>query len=449
MRQRRRHLGQRQRRGLFSRIRYAFRERQIYLRSEGEVQFITLRPWVQVAVMFTFCAGLFWVAYATVNVAFKDQILALKERNEYRARLEYEDRITELRSNIDRLNRRLLLDQRAYLAKVDEVRSEHDKLIDRHERLAEFFQNGWLPKPAASSTPGAGQPGSNAAPAPEKQGNAVIPRGSIGTPSDLAVVSFAPPLAQRQFTAEFTTVQESLQPLDTLRSYMGQMETREASLLSQVTEYMDSRNAELGQVYRMLGIDAGKVASTSGYTPENIGGPFIAASSTQLGSSLLAAHVNDLADRLETWERLKYEASHLPLTRPMPPEHETTSGFGLRKDPFRRRPAMHAGIDFRGPVGSPVMAAAPGTVIKAGYSGGYGRLVELRHENGVTTRYAHLSMINVRTGQKVKSGDMIGKLGNTGRSTGPHLHYETRVGGRAIDPLKFWKARDVLQEITR
>ena len=105
---RRHHHGRPQRRGVFSRGAYAFRERQIYLRSEGEVQFITLRPWVQVAAVAAFCAGLFWVAYATVNVAFKDQVLALKERNQYRARLEYEDRISELRSTIDRLNRRHL-----------------------------------------------------------------------------------------------------------------------------------------------------------------------------------------------------------------------------------------------------------------------------------------------------------------------------------------------------
>ncbi len=449
MRHRRRHLGQRQKRGLLSRIAYAFRERQIYLRSEGEVQFITLRPWVQVAVMFAFCAGLFWVAYATVNVAFKDQILALKERNEYRARLEYEDRIAELRSNIDRLNRRLLLDQRAYLAKVDEVRAEQDKLVDRHERLSEFFQNGWLPKPAAKSGAAPLQPGGESVQQPEKQGNAITPRSSITTSPDTAMVSLVPPLAVQQYKAEFATPEQAMQPLQTLRSYMGQMETREASLLSQVTDYMDSRNAQLGEVYRTLGIDAGKVAISSSYTPGNIGGPFVAASSTQLGSSLLASHVNELTDRLETWERLKHEAARLPLTRPMGPEHETSSGFGLRRDPFRRRPAMHAGIDFRGPVGSPVLAAAAGTVLTAGRNGGYGNLVVLRHENGVTTRYAHLSMIKVRAGQTVKRGDMIGKLGNTGRSTGPHLHYETRVGGRAIDPLKFWKARDVFLEITR
>jgi murein DD-endopeptidase MepM/ murein hydrolase activator NlpD len=159
--------------------------------------------------------------------------------------------------------------------------------------------------------------------------------------------------------------------------------------------------------------------------------------------------VEALSQQLETWERLKHQARRLPISRPMPPEHAITSRFGLRKDPFRRKPAMHSGIDFRGPVGSPVYTTAPGVIVKAGRHGGYGKLVEVRHENGVTTRYAHLSMIAVRAGQKVKRGDMIGKLGNTGRSTGPHLHYETRVGGRAIDPLKFWKARDVFQEITR
>jgi murein DD-endopeptidase MepM/ murein hydrolase activator NlpD len=444
MRHRRRHIGQPRRRGIFSRIVYAFRERQIYLRSEGEVQFITLRPWVQLAAIVVFCAGLFWVAYATVNVAFKDQVLALKERNQYRARLEYEDRIGELRSTIDKLNRRLLLDQRAYLAKVDEVRMEHDKLVDRHEQLAEFFKRGWLPSP----NPGNG----NASPAaPEKQGSldTGLPRGTIaagGTGSSFAV---APPLASQTYRREFTTREEVLKPLEDVRAYMAGMETREASLLQQVAGFMESKNAQVASVYRNLGINAQSVASTSSYQPEAVGGPFIAASAGQIGSPLLASRVEALSQQLETWERLKHHARRLPISRPMPPEHAITSRFGLRKDPFRRKPAMHNGIDFRGPVGSPVYTTAPGVIVKAGRQGGYGKLVEVRHENGVSTRYAHLNMIAVRAGQKVKRGDMIGKLGNTGRSTGPHLHYETRVGGRAIDPLKFWKARDVFQEITR
>lgn len=441
---RRHHHGRRQRRGVFSRIAYAFRERQIYLRSEGEVQFITLRPWVQVAAVAAFCAGLFWVAYATVNVAFKDQVLALKERNQYRARLEYEDRIGELRSTIDRLNRRLLLDQRAYLAKVDELRAEHDKLVDRHDRLAEFFQNGWLPAPTGNSS-GAGTREDQ-----QRDGSLdAVPRGTITDhPAEPVQLAEAPPLASQAYQTEFTSPEQVTQPLSDLRSYMAAMETREASLLDKVIAYMDSRNGEIGGVYRSLGISAGDVASSSQYVPEGVGGPYVAAAS-QLGSAMLATRVNDLSQRLETWERLKFQSSRLPLSRPMPPENEMSSGFGLRRDPFKRRPAMHAGVDFRGPVGSPVKSTAPGVVIKAGWNGGYGKLVEVRHENGVTSRYAHLSIILVRAGQKVEAGDILGKLGNTGRSTGPHLHYETRVSGRAIDPLRFWKARDVFQEVTR
>ncbi len=255
MRHARRHHGRRQRRGVFSRIAYAFRERQIYLRSEGEVQFITLRPWVQVAAVMAFCAGLYWVAYATVNVAFKDQVLALKERNQYRARLEYEDRIGELRSTIDRLNRRLLLDQRAYLAKVDEVRAEHDKLVERHDRLAEFFQNGWLPAPTATPS-GTGTRGDQ-----QRDGSLdVVPRGTITDHGEPARLADAPPLASQAYQAEFTAPEQALEPLDDLHGYMAMMETREASLLDKVIAYMDSRNSEIGGIYRSLGISAGDVA---------------------------------------------------------------------------------------------------------------------------------------------------------------------------------------------
>lgn len=431
MRKRRQHMATGTPRGPLSRLTYAFRERQIYLRSEGEVQFISLRPWVQVAVIFAFTAGLFWVAYATVNVAFKDQVLALKERNQYRARLEYEDRIGEMRTTIDKLNRRLLLDQKAYLAKVDEVRFEHDRLVDRHEQLADFFRQGWLPNP---------------------KGTTRQRKGSL-SPQDGSTVQTASitksPRAVDKFSRDFTSVDEAARPLVELRGYMAQMETREAALLNTVTGYVEEQSTRLSKVFRTLGVNGDKIAKSSSYKPEAVGGPFVAASAADLGSKVLAGRVSDLSTQLDRWETLKFQTTRLPLVKPMSANHETSSSFGLRKDPFRKKPAMHSGIDFRGQTGSAVRVTAPGTVIKAGWSGGYGKMVEVRHDGGITSRYAHLSIISVRTGQKVKSGDRIGKVGSTGRSTGPHLHYETRVGGRAIDPVRFWKARDVFQEITR
>jgi len=126
-----------------------------------------------------------------------------------------------------------------------------------------------------------------------------------------------------------------------------------------------------------------------------------------------------------------------------------TSGFGIRRDPFRHTIAMHAGVDFKSSVNSPVYATADGKVNAAGWEGAYGRMVEIIHDNGVATRYAHLSSITVAVGDKVRRGDMVGRLGNTGRSTGPHLHYETRVKGRAVDPVRFWQTSYAVQELSK
>jgi murein DD-endopeptidase MepM/ murein hydrolase activator NlpD len=123
-----------------------------------------------------------------------------------------------------------------------------------------------------------------------------------------------------------------------------------------------------------------------------------------------------------------------------------SSGFGYRADPFTGAAAMHAGLDFKGPVGTPILAAAEGKVVWAGYNGGYGNSVEIRHANGLVTRYAHLSGIHVRLGQMVERGVQIGRMGSTGRSTGSHLHFEVRLNGKAINPRKFLEANpDVLK----
>ena len=127
-----------------------------------------------------------------------------------------------------------------------------------------------------------------------------------------------------------------------------------------------------------------------------------------------------------------------------------TSGYGVRSDPFKGRAAMHAGIDLAGPVGTPIYATADGIVSDAGYnSGGYGNLVKLDHGRGIETRYGHLSKILVRAGQRVTRGQMIGRMGSTGRSTGSHLHYEVRIDGRAVNPIPFMKSTDYLLAMQR
>lgn len=124
---------------------------------------------------------------------------------------------------------------------------------------------------------------------------------------------------------------------------------------------------------------------------------------------------------------------------------EFTSGYGNRTDPFRGGAARHQGIDLAAPVGTPIYATADGTVSDAGYNrGGYGNLIKLDHGRGIETRYGHLSRIMVSPGQRVTRGQLIGRMGSTGRSTGSHLHYEVRIDGRAVNPIPFMKSNDYL-----
>jgi len=112
-----------------------------------------------------------------------------------------------------------------------------------------------------------------------------------------------------------------------------------------------------------------------------------------------------------------------------------SSRFGSRRDPFDGRSRFHAGIDIPGTAGSPVFASAAGTVIFAGSAGGYGRMVEIDHGNGMRTRYGHLARLLVTPGARVAQGEIVGRMGSTGRSTGTHLHFEVRQDGGAVDPL--------------
>ena len=129
----------------------------------------------------------------------------------------------------------------------------------------------------------------------------------------------------------------------------------------------------------------------------------------------------------------------LPVRLPLKGRFVQTSAYGKRMDPFLGRPAMHTGVDFAAPSGTAVHATGSGTVRFAAWNGGYGRMIEIDHGNGHRTRYAHLSSINVKKGDKVGAGDIIGAVGTSGRSTGPHLHYELMRDGRRRDPSIYVK----------
>ncbi len=170
-----------------------------------------------------------------------------------------------------------------------------------------------------------------------------------------------------------------------------------------------------------------------------LGGPFIPAPMSKPRHHLNISLVS-LNQRLDRWYDLTTLQNVLPIGKPIE-RIRVTSPFGSRGDPFQGAPAHHEAVDLGGMMGEPIHTTAPGKVVRAGRWGWYGNMVEIDHGLGFRTRYAHMDKIFVTKGDTVRAGDRIGTVGNTGRSTGPHLHYEIRVRGHAVDPMNFIKAK--------
>lgn len=161
----------------------------------------------------------------------------------------------------------------------------------------------------------------------------------------------------------------------------------------------------------------------------------------------LPSGVATLIGEIDRFEQLQHLLRSLPLASPLD-SYSIESGFGMRNDPLTRLPAMHEGIDLANELNTPVLSTAPGVVVYAGWKGDFGRLIEIDHGLGISTRYGHLRSISVKLGQQVDYRHEIGKVGSSGRSTGPHVHYEVRVNGKPYDPANFLEAgRFVFQGI--
>ncbi|MFU7527140.1 M23 family metallopeptidase [Qipengyuania sp. ASV99] len=226
---------------------------------------------------------------------------------------------------------------------------------------------------------------------------------------------------------------------------LAEIEARQLAFVENVTRYADWRARRAEAALRKLNLDPGAMAAAARDDVEAaMGGPLEVLATSADGS--LDPRFERLGLSLARMSALELALDGVPQVAPAA-DRRITSAFGYRRDPFTRRAAMHSGIDFKGAHGSPIFAAADGTVTFAGRKSGYGNAVEITHSNGLMTRYAHLSRIDVVAGQSIDAGATLGGLGSTGRSTGPHLHFEVRLNGRAINPRPFLEtAPDVLKE---
>jgi murein DD-endopeptidase MepM/ murein hydrolase activator NlpD len=372
-----------------------------------------------------------WSAATATYFAFRDDVLTRLIARQAEMQYAYEDRIAELRAKVDRTTSRQLLDQEQFDQKLEQIMRRQTALESRATAL------GAMPDVTGSIRP-----------TPQRGSSDVTPATPKPSPISDTVIFVAPPDREARLESrtpvvaspapnQFAKVQGFDNVLVRLQNSLDLVEKRQMAALAAVEDGIDSRVRRMRGVVSDLGLD---LADLEAAVPRSaMGGPFVpvklSANAGPFERQLYRINVT----RAEM-DRLNRTLALVPYRKPVIGEVEFTSGFGVRSDPFLGRPAMHTGLDFRASTGDPVRATANGKVVSSGWSGGYGRMVEIDHGNGLSTRYGHLSEINVRVGEVVKIGQVIGAVGSTGRSTGPHLHYETRIEGEAVDPQKFLRA---------
>ncbi|MBU4433487.1 MAG: M23 family metallopeptidase [Alphaproteobacteria bacterium] len=218
-------------------------------------------------------------------------------------------------------------------------------------------------------------------------------------------------------------------------------------LIDAAETFAKSRAERLRLAMRMAGLDAGNYTGRGAA----LGGPLIEAKDPRALAAVLdvdedfATRIQRAATDMSDMRSLNAAAQKLPFFRPTT-NPALSSSYGVRFDPFTHRPAFHSGLDFPGAFYTPIMSTAPGVISFTGVRSGYGNTIEIDHGGGFKTRYAHLQAISVRVGQRVAIGQRVGAMGSTGRSTGPHLHYEVWANGRAQNPNRFLKAGEYVQQ---
>jgi murein DD-endopeptidase MepM/ murein hydrolase activator NlpD len=376
-----------------------------------------------------------WSIATGTYFAFRENVLTRLVGRQAEMQFAYEDRIAELRAQVDRVMGRQLLDQEQFEQKLNTLLKRQATLEQRTNTLGgETLTTGTI-KPSRVAPPGSAER---------------TPRPS---PINDTVIFVAPPdrearLHSRELSAATTQIAERTTSggltgvLSRISLSLDKVEQTQAASLTNLEERIDTKARRMRSVLADLGVDP---VRSRGDGPA--GGPFVPIKPPQAGASAFERQLYRVNVARAQIDRYTHTLVAVPVRKPIIGEVDMSSPFGMRMDPFLGRPAVHTGIDLRGDTGEPVRATATGRVTIAGREGGYGNMIEINHGNGVASRYGHLSQIGVKVGQFVRIGETIGKIGSTGRSTGPHLHYETRVNGEAVDPQKFLRAGLRLGEI--
>jgi murein DD-endopeptidase MepM/ murein hydrolase activator NlpD len=331
----------------------------------------------------------------------------------------YEDRISQLRLEVDRLQSRHYAQAGDINLQLQELAQQQEVLVEQHQYVKQLAD-----KAAAMGIDRAEVPASPATGADDDAASPPATDAPAATDGDGDG-------AEAKVAAATASVNKMM---DDSRLALAALSDE----ASQKTDKIVGTLQSIGIQTKLPDSDA-----------DAEGGPLLppVEGAPDASSASLIDDANDVAVALDRYQAAKSAADSAPIHKPVTTMTRISSIFGNRKDPFTGRLAFHSGIDFAAPQGTTVLSAGEGTVSFVGQINGYGNVVEVTHPGGLITRYGHLSAFLVKVGDPVDSGSPIAKVGSTGRSTGPHLHFEVRRADNAVDPAKYLAAGKVLQQV--
>ncbi len=437
---------------LFARL---FPERQFYHRSHGEVHFVSLSGRTQLAYITLTLGFLTWVGYSSVNVVFKEQIISEKARDFVIMQQQYEQRLADLQLAYDLVNARVISERdsfrsemRKWDAQLEKLESLTDIRVDFNAALEDHLQtHSQNHYAAADQVEGDDEVRENTVRMGlmELEPTTRMSRRTTAGGDD-SIENITADL--RKFIRDKTVGGGSPQALNELRSRMAEIETRRNGFMVSLEEKSQLRANRAEAIIQVTGLNLDAVRDQFSEVTTAEGGPFISLRGSEDGAGADGGDMEPtfrkqmfrLANQVEELSILETALVHIPLAVPVNDTIRYTSTYGARIDPFTRRRAFHSGMDMAGKSGAPIMATAPGTITYAGPKGPYGNLIEIDHGYGLKTRYGHLRKLKVKKGDQVAFYQQIATMGSTGRSTGPHLHYEVWFNKKVRDPSKFFEA---------
>ena len=416
-----------------------FPERRLFLRSDTETRFIRLRSEMQLFVWTAGAMVLAWTIIATA-IVMMDSIGAGNFRDQARRdQIEYETRLQALVTERDRRAEEAAAAQERFSSALAQISVMQTELLNSEDHRRELETGIEVIQSTLRRTMNQRQDLSQRIATLEaavQSGTAVA--GTSGGVSnealDLLASALADTAAERdQIEAD---AQGAIDRAAELELDLRLMEERNDEIFRQLEEAMLVSVEPLDNMFRAAGLNTDTLLDQVRRGYSGTGGPLTPLQFSTNGGEPDpdTARANELLSSMDRINLYRIAAERAPFSMPVRDNFRFTSGYGMRWG------RMHYGTDFAGPVSTPIYATADGVITHAGWSSGYGRLIKIQHEFGIETRYGHLNAIRVQEGQRVSRGDRIGDMGNSGRSTGPHLHYEVRVGGEAINPMIYIRA---------